>query len=923
MKKTLLRTISFVLMCAEIFSAAPAAFAKSDDKNAQPQSAYGILYSMEITRDVDNPDENISRAEFCDMAAKLMNLDFPVYNAYYEDLPLSGDWAKSVYMLSELGIVSGTGEGRFEPEGFVTVNQAAAITVKALNWYSVLPKPVVYPTSYTIKAEQLGITKGLDISGESELSYEDARLIIYNALFAKVADIDTDGKLKKDSSALEAFHGLTENEGVCTANYITTLSGIKSTKCGKNQIEIDGKIHDVLCDDASEYIGQRIEYYADDNGDIIYIESDNRSTLTLDYEDVCDFKVSSIKYYENDKTKTEKIAAGADVIYNGVSYSEYKPSDFSFEDGNGTITLVDRDGSDGFDLIVIWEYISYVVNYADETNKTLYYLNYRTEGYDSAQEPVSRQISFEKADNVEIERTDGTVIPFSQLFINDAASVFESKDKSFVKIIVSPEKFYGAVTSVTDGELVITSQDGSEKEYDVECRDVVMKDALKLGYAGGFILNHKGAVCGIINYYDEDFKYGYIIATGFSSQSLDKTLEAKILCDDGNIKIFSLNNKTKIDGVRYSSLDDINAALQLYDGKADKYYTNQQLIRYKTASDNLSIIDIDTANVGPEESNDTSLEIVGFSDVEHRYRPNNRYVSRNLVVDVNGLVVFCVPRIFDSAVNASDIANADDDNYFVLYDLKGYHREEYIRLDAAVTDKDGGTSNIVILPAEYTPKREIGGNKSYKDRGTAATAIVESVGRASDADGTEVPTIRLIKDSEVISVLCKYEECVQKNVYDADGNVSVGSSALLQKGDAIVYYADNAGVIRYVNVIFDVSRVDNKRFSIPSEGVVSREMYSCGVVYSKSAKGMKMMRLRSEAPVFDRSDALAAFDPDDYAVQTLAETDTKYFVYDFEDKTVRKGTFYDIRDYVNNPGNPSVVCQRETYTIPGTIYIYN
>ncbi|MGN0179239.1 MAG: hypothetical protein ACI4DY_07340, partial [Monoglobaceae bacterium] len=330
---------------------------------------------------------------------------------------------------------------------------------------------------------------------------------------------------------------------------------------------------------------------------------------------------------------------------------------------------------------------------------------------------------------------------------------------------------------------------------------------------------------------------------------------------------------------------------------------------------------IDTEKVGNTESKDSSLEMIHLSSADNEYRPNNRYVNRKLLMDINDLVIFCVPRIYDTGISDSEIEKAEEEEYYVLYDLKGIKRDEKIKLDAAVTDKDGGTSNRIVFPSEYMPQRPVGGDKSYIDRGTKNTAIVESVGSGVDENGETVPYIYMITDTVVTPFRCKYDECILKPVYNEDGKVSETERRPLSKGDAITYFTDSDGIIRYTEVAYDTERADNGRFKVA--GAV-RNGVSCGIIYSRSAKGMKMMQKRTGVTdLYNPQEPLALFDPDNCAVQTLAEKTTKYFVYDSERDIVRKGNIYDIKEYVNNPTNPSIVCQKESFTIPDAIFIYN
>lgn len=919
MLKNLRKIIPAVCILAFLLSLPFGAYAFDNTEKAE--SANELLAALEITDSAaDNYDRTVTRAEFCNLVSHVIKTSGMVKTYYYSDVPANHDYADAVYSLSELGIVNGDEDGRFSPDKPITVNQAAAVLVKALNYYRTLAQPVTYPVSYTSKAGQLKLFNGIKVSGDTELSFGEVCIILENTLSAETA-VFNDDEVNTDYTVLERYFDLKKGRGICTADDLTALSGSKPTAVGKNQIEIDNEIYGLTYKSAREFIGRRIDYYYNSDGDVLYARPYNNEIISIDYDNVSEFTTGYVRYFEKDngKEKLASLISGADVIYNGVSYPDYAPKEFDFSKCGGTVTLIDNDGARGYDCVIIEEFTTYVVTYADSESKTLYYSNYRTEGYDQPGTIPERSVSFDDADNLEIVRADGAAVPFDQLFANDAASVFKSRDGSYAKIIVSPAKTNGKITAVNDDTLTMAINDGTVGEFKIDCRDILIRNTLKAGFSGEFILNFKGEICGVVNYYGEEFTYGYLIKSYILDESDGEDMRIKLLSSDGSIGVYAFTDKTRLDGVKYSDLRKANEKLTAYDAKGGSYYTVQQLVRYKLSSDG-KLTYLDTAEVGKGETTDNSLEMIYLSDTDNKYRPNNRYVNRKLVIDQAGLVVFCVPRVFSG--NPSDIKNAEDSDYYVKYDLKGYYTKENIRIDAAVTDKDGGSSSCVVFPQGFSVTNRAGGNQAYESRGTYFYGIVDSIGEGLNADGEAVPLINLITDTDVVAKECKYEECVTKPIYN-DSGAETQSSRALQRGDAVKCFTDDSGIIRYTQTLYDVSREDNGRFSVPALTNVASDSFSCGVIYSKSSKAMKMMKLLDGAPKFDKSNALSSFNKDDYAVQTCAETTTLYYVYDSESDTVRKGTANDIKDYVNNPSNPSVVYQREAYTIPKAVFIYN
>lgn len=891
------------------------------DNAGRAKDAYGLLSALGIAETEEDYAGTVTRAQFCDFTARLIKISGMVQTYYYSDVPANHDFADSVYSLSELGIVNGDTNGEFHPDEPITVNQAAAVLVKALNYYRVLERPVTYPVSYTSKAGRLKLFNGTGVTGDAALTFGDVYIILENTLNAPAAVYNNDDDLDTSHTAFERYYDIKKGRGICTADDLTTLSGSRTSSVGKNQIEIDGAVYGLSYKSAREFIGRRIDFYYNSDNEVMYARPYNNEIISLDYDDVTNFTVNRMQYFESgSREKLVSIASGADLIYNGTAYPDYDPKEFDFANSKGHITLIKNNDGRDYNCIIIEEYVTYVISHADEETKTLYYSNYRIKGYDEPGNIPERSVCFENTDTLEIERADGAAVTFDQLFANDAASVFASRDGSYVKIMVSPNKTNGKITAVNEDKLTVSLQDGTVKEYDTDNRDVVIGDILKIGFSGEFILNFNDEICGIVNYYGEAFTYGYLIKSYISDESGGEDMYIKLLASDGSIGVYSFTDKTKLDGVTYKKLADANAKLTARDSKTGSGYTKQQLIRFKLSADGSKLTYIDTAELGKGETTDNSLEMIYLSDTENKYRPNNRYVNRQLVIDQAGLVVFCVPRVFSG--NPSEINSAEDDDYYVRYDLKGYYTKESIRVDAAVTDKDGGSSTCIVFPQEFGAATKAGGNTSYSSRNTYFYGMVDSVGETVNSSGDVVPVINLITDTDVVPKECKYDACTTKPVY-SDTGAETQEVRTLQRGDAVKCFTDDAGIVRYTQTLYDVSRTDNGRFQIPALSNVASDGFSCGVIYSKSARAMKMMRLFDAAEKFDRSDALKTFNKDDYAVQTCAETAILYYVYDSETNKIRKGTANDIRDYVNNPSAPSVVYQREAYTIPKAVFIYN
>ena len=76
------------------------------------------------------PDQNMTRAEVAQMFYNLLVDKNVAITASFEDVPADAWYAKSVNTLASMGIISGVGENRFEPERSITRAEFTSMAMK-------------------------------------------------------------------------------------------------------------------------------------------------------------------------------------------------------------------------------------------------------------------------------------------------------------------------------------------------------------------------------------------------------------------------------------------------------------------------------------------------------------------------------------------------------------------------------------------------------------------------------------------------------------------------------------------------------------------------------------------------------------------------------------------------------------------------
>ena len=117
------------------------------------------------------PSNTITRAEFSYMAVKMLGLgegiELPEEETGFEDVSASHWAAPYIYKASISGIISGNGDGMFNPDQPVLYVQAIRMLVSALGYNVRAELSGGYPVGYLMIAQDKGIT--LPVSMDSEL----------------------------------------------------------------------------------------------------------------------------------------------------------------------------------------------------------------------------------------------------------------------------------------------------------------------------------------------------------------------------------------------------------------------------------------------------------------------------------------------------------------------------------------------------------------------------------------------------------------------------------------------------------------------------------------------------------------------------------------------------------------------------------
>lgn len=874
---------------------------------------YTVLRAFNIVDEITSDEdvyfnENITRGEFCKYVTRLFNVDAESYTAKnycYTDVDRSDKNSGYIYYLKDMGAVNGSSGMTFSPDENITLEQACTIILKLAN----LNASVIggdFVSAYYAKALQLNIAES-DMKGDEALTKNNMIKIFFNLLDTDVPTLSGITEKNGNKSYLYdkdtfsyVYFDVDSYEGVLTGYSNSMLS--ENVSLGGGQIMIDKNKYKCNIKNLYEYFGMYVKYYVNSSDEVIALIPEENKVTTVWSDDIDRYENGRLYYDENGKEKHVSIYSKADVIYNGIAYPDYQKSDLEFKNGDGFIKFIDNDSDGTYEIIIIEEYNSYVVDKVSADKKLIY-----------AKYPENAAFEIPYDEDITVFRNDGMEMSLGAVLGMSVISVYKDKNNEKCKIVVSNDYVQGTLTEIDDDEYIIVSNSGEEKRLKADkCFADNMKK-ISLGYNARFLIGANGRICGTANDYDENLGYGYLFKAAQKDEKKDEVY-VKILTAAGEIKKYELSENIKVDGEKFDRLREVYNVLTDSDASGDRY-TKAQIIRYKVNADD-KINFIDTNEDGRYENYETSLHTESFSNVA--FRPGKYIINRKAVID-NFAVCFFVPQVA-SGYSKSFIEDIDEDDLFVTYKINDYWQSETITADVAIIDEDACLSDCVAIKYDFYPNDNVGGDLGFKVGVSPEYAMVDRVGVTLDKNGDTVPAIYMINDRLIEKKECISEGCTQKYKYDENGTKTTEVTGL-KRGDVIKFYSDRNGVIRYTEVLYDIERGDNARFKISNS---SKDGVSCAVVYSAGKRGMRVMgSVLSGAPKLDIANADLTMDTSILTAIPLPEVNCKFIVYDSANDEIKHANELDLYGFKDTPNHPSIVFINESYTVPAAIFIIN
>lgn len=480
---------------------------------AEPNTELMISLGV-FSADYTDSSAYVTRAEFISAAVRLFgweNAASSCNDQMFYDVTNQNASFHHINFASKQGYISGTEAGYFSPDDIITDVQAVKVVMSMLGYDVVAREKGGYPSGYVIVANQVDLLEGVGYTGSEAVTLEQLALIFKNALNVRmITGYTVDGKdyFETGDDTLLSNFDLDMTEGVLES--AGPYSVLADDDTGDGRIRIDGKVYAGDIKNNVSLLGKTVEiYYKKTSGSPVIAaitESEGKnSSFIISCSDIAEPALAggSLKFYENDKIKSAKLASDIKVVYNGRGLKSYSSGDI-YKDG-AMLTFIDNDDDSNYDVVFVQNSVIFRINSINASQGKIYMENLSING--------NRALELDDAEAVIIRSASDDVLGIEGLAKGDWISAAVSDDAKVMSITVLDNTVTGIVEAIAEDEQCIITIDG--KEYAIR-RDssgaALSTGELRLGIAYTFILDEYGMLCRIDDSKAQLKQYGYIIA---------------------------------------------------------------------------------------------------------------------------------------------------------------------------------------------------------------------------------------------------------------------------------------------------------------------------------------------------------------------------------------------------------------------------
>ena len=701
----------------------------------------------------------VSRSDFAVAVARMMGKT--VYNGsavYFYDLT-KNYWAyDEISNLAEMEILSGSGDGTFNPGEPITKSAAYTILLSAMGYRVYAESLGGYPKGYTSVASRIKLAKG--VSGSEMLTMSDMLNILYNALTVNIVEISfatLDGMTYGASDTetlISKYRNIYYEEGTVSGANCITLTG---SSLKKDETVIDGETYKSEGFNMIDYLGEKVEFFyekkdLEDYKKLLWVghrsSAQNIKNISVDGDAKLDTDTFIYTCYDKDGKKHKvNIDRSAVLIYNGSVIESGYDKILNATAGNNKrydLKLIETDGK--YKVMIVREYKNYIVGNINSGEFKVYDKNVPSDFVNLQEEDY---------DTFSIKLMGRDDMSFEDITKDTVLTVYQSK--KHMEVLVSRNLVEGVITGIEKHDYKEVAINGTKYRVD----DKVADSSYGMGDDVTAYTNVYGEVVYIV-VKSSDYEGAFLLSTKFKSKE-DATY-VKLLGENSKVVSIKCAEKVVIDGTRYKDAEQ--AYLGILDGK--EKLTAQFAIIKKNS--NGEIKEIDTIKPDNANGNSNSLQV----DVPFKYddedsetlrqiraNSNTARMGAKIVFDEN-TKVFIVP-------NVTSFDNVRDEELWATVGSKlvndtGAYAQSYR------TSESIGVAKYVLLK-DYEPSKA----------NAELPILAQKIYTGLDDDG------------EIVEILKGYQGNASVDIKADDSNSNLFSSKKVSAGDVITLKRDSYG----------------------------------------------------------------------------------------------------------------------------------
>ena len=752
------RIISCIIILAVIASGA-VTFA-ADNATADYEVEKSFLAAMGLMQTGEFTEAIVTKAEFIEYISRIVffGLSRPTASQQpFTDVsrrhPLGGE----IEYFRFNGVISGDGSGMFYPDDEITVTEGLCILLNLAGYREYALQNGGYPIGYMNAMTYSGMGRMNAVTDE-KVTRSIAAKLLFDALKVKALDatvIISSGanhsRYRQTETLAEKYLDLYNEKGIMTANEYTALSGANKTAAGK--AVIDGVLY-ASKPEFRDYLGFNLDFfYRMEEGsgerELISAIPYRNEVVSFSKYDLNGYANGTYRYSEEGRSgeMNANLAPVYDLLYNGVAVRRDLSNYFVPDDG--TVTLIDNDDDGLYDVILVADYITSVIESVSAADNVVY-LNKQA----SVQlERGAYRIFINGA-----ETTDLTAIA-----VGSVVSLQRGYGDELFTLTLSSDEVSGTVAEkFSDGDINMIIVNGTEYKI------VANGPSVALGTYYTLQLDFLGRVAHVksANYEDSKWKVGFVMAAAVRND-MQKGFDVRLLMQDGSRSEYSIKTRVLLDGVRVEA-DSAAIRSILFDG-AD---ARRIMIRFTSSDDAITAIDTASPKVNDVIAEDSDSFTLLGEGTSYVYKTFSRVFEGKIPIGVS-TKVFIVP-------NDATAAEAELEDYYVT-DSSFFWNDGSYTVEAYKNEAKGLIADYLVCYQDAKPTSTKPENSLF---------VVEKVIDAMRSDGT------------LSKKLYGYYSGVKADYHFVTGyQVPAG----IDVGDIARVSINNRGEIDLITVIYDAS----------------------------------------------------------------------------------------------------------------------